>query len=165
MKRHSSPTVHGVVIAGLAAVLVVGCTASRTIHSSAPKPLPTSTITSAAEFIQLAADHECAQFSSTYSAMLADAQGTQTERALIALTAKDGGDWQHAFAAAAEVGNGPRVPVGTNIARTLAADMARDAVDVSKVRVAVGSAGFDEFSHAWNHAFTDLATTQSQCNL
>ncbi len=162
MELRSSLAARGIAVAVLATV-VVGCTATKTVHPPVPRPLPTSTITSAAELISRAFEHECAQFSTTYSAMVADANGTHTTDDLITLMAKHGGGWQHAFSAASQAGSGPGVPAGPNIARTLAAEIARDKVDLSKVRADIGRDSFGKISQAWNRAFTDLAATQSQC--
>jgi hypothetical protein len=171
MGLRSSLAARGIAVAGLAITAVVGCTGTRTGHTSAPKPLPTSTITSAAELIARAFERECAQFSTTYSVINTDVTGSHTSGALVALMAKYGGGWQHALSAAAQVGSGPGVPTGANIARSMAAYIAHDAIDLSKFRAEIGRDGLDSIrldssdkaGRAWNRAFTDLTATQSQC--
>ena len=156
-------TVRTIAVAGLAAAILSSCTATRTLHHSAPKPAPTPTVTSVAELILLATDRECAQFGKTYSAIGATTEGSGTLNALIAVMAKRGGGWQKAISAAAHIADEPGIPTGINPARTLSAELARDAVDIGKLRgdIAVGRSG--KIQHAWNQTFTDLASTQQLC--
>jgi len=74
-----------------------------------------------------------------------------------------GGTWQKAISLAAHIADELGIPIGNNSARTLAAELARDAVDIGRLRVkiAVGRSGTIE--HAWNRVFTDLANTQLLC--
>jgi hypothetical protein len=155
---------HGrAVIAAVLCAAVIGCTTTKTVHQSAPKPTPTPTVTPVAVLIYLATNRECAQFSTAYSAMEVHLAGTQTRSDLIEDMSKYGEGWRNAFSAAAKVADRSGVPAGHNQARRLAADLQRDAVDIEKLEgeIALGSSG--KFNHAWNHTFTDLAETQSQC--
>lgn len=163
MTLRSSLAAHAIAVV-LAAAIVVGCTTTKTANTSAPKPLPTSTITSAAALITRAVERECAQFSSTSSAINSDVSGLSADSALFPLMSKHGSGWQHALAAAAQVGSGPGVPPGSNIARSVAAYIAHDANDLGRLTAAIGRDSAEKVSRAWNRAFTDLAATQSQCS-
>jgi hypothetical protein len=164
MKPQSSLAVRAIAVCGLAAAIITGCTTTTTVHISGPKPRPTPTVTSAAELILLATARECARFTTTYGAMRAITLDSNANLdALTAVIAKRGDSWQKAISFAAHVADEPGIPTGNNPARTLAAELARDAVDISNLRgdIALGRSG--KIQHAWNQTFTDLASTQQLC--
>lgn len=164
MTPGSSAAARVLLIAVLASTVAAGCTATRTVRTPAPRPLPTSTITSAATLIARAAERECVQFSSTNDAINGDMTGLSADSVLFPLISKHGSSWQHSLAAAARTGNGPGVPPGANIARSIAAYIAHDASDLGRLRAAIGSGRTRNLSHVWDRAFTDLAATQTQCS-
>ena len=164
MKPQSSRAVRAIAVGGLAIAIVTGCTTTTTVHHSAPRPVPTPTVTSTAELIYLATARECARFTTTFSAIRATTLGSNTTLgALTPVMARRGGAWQRAISLAAHIADKLRIPVGINSARTLADELARDAVDIGRLRakIAVGRPGTIE--HAWNRVFTDLANTQLNC--
>ena len=164
MKPQSSLAVRAIAVAGLAVAIVTGCTATTTVHHSAPEPRPTPTVTSAAVLIYLATTRECARFTTTYSAIRAITLGSNTTiGALTPVMARRGGAWQRAISMAAQIADEPGIPRGNNSARTLAGELARDAVDLRMLRVLIAAGRSGTIEHAWNRAFTDLANTQLLC--